>query len=159
MGRRVGGAVAALFMGSIWLFAAAVAPAAGGDICGRPETARVAIVHGERVVAAFGVALADTPPLRRQGLMHCPSLAPGTGMLFTYPDRGRRVFWMKDTAIALAIVFIAADDRIAAIEYGRPMQLARIYSPDDITAVLEINAAESRSLAVGDRIRQLPPAP
>jgi uncharacterized membrane protein (UPF0127 family) len=74
-------------------------------------------------------------------------------MLFVYPQAGKRVFWMKNTAIELAIIFISADNRIASIAFGEPGSLKRIHSPENIRTVLEVNRAESPHLAVGDRVR------
>jgi uncharacterized protein len=125
----------------------------GGDICRHRAAADVEIIRGEKALGTFSVALADSPESRRKGLMHCPVLAPGTGMLFVYPNAGRRVFWMKNTVIALAIIFISADDRIVSIAHGEPGSLEHIRSSADVRQVLEVNDAESRHLAVGDRVR------
>ncbi len=122
------------------------------DICGQYGAAVVEISRNGEPVATFSVALADRPHRWRKGLMHCPALVPGTGMLFTYPTAGKRVFWMKNTIIELAIVFISADNRIRLIAHGQPGSLNRIHSPDNIQTVLEINFRESQHLAVGDRV-------
>ncbi|GAB6904776.1 hypothetical protein DESC_750029 [Desulfosarcina cetonica] len=126
------------------------------EICGRPIAGRVEILRDQSVIGTFAVALADSPRDREQGLMDCPVLAPGTGMRFVYPDARRRVFWMKNTLIELAIVFISNERRIAAIAHGEPGSLEHIYSPGDIACVLEINFAESRFLNIGDRVRWNP---
>lgn len=138
-----------------------VLPAGGAraDICGYPRAGTVCIIRGDRAIGEFGVALAASTAQRRQGLMHCPQLAPGTGMLFTYPDAHRRVFWMKNTRIGLAIVFITADGRVAAVVRGEPGSLKRIYSPDHIASVLEVNWDEGRRIAAGDRTRFTPDPP
>lgn len=139
----------------IWLllFLWHAAPGMGADICGHPQAGRVEIIRGDAVVAEVEVALAATIAQRRQGLMHCARLAQGTGMLFTYPDARKRVFWMKDTLVELAIVFISDEGRIAAIAHGEPGSLKRIHSPQHIASVLEINWTERHALAVGDRVR------
>lgn len=125
----------------------------GARICGYREMGAVAVTREGVPVAHFTVTLAATADRRRRGLMHCPSLDPGTGMLFIYPDAGRRVFWMKHTFVELAIVFISAQGCIVAIERGRPGSRDRIWSPDRVQSVLEINFEESGRLAVGDQIR------
>jgi uncharacterized protein len=135
-------------------FTAATA-GAGADICGRPPAGHVDIVHGDRRVGQFAVTLAETMQTRRLGLMHCPLLERGTGMLFTYPDARKRVFWMKDTLIELAIVFIDAEGRVAAIAHGEPGSLSYIHSPGRIARVLEINWAEGGVLAAGDRVSRV----
>ena len=126
---------------------------AGSDICGHGIAAVVEITRDEKPVGTFSVALADTPGRQRKGLMHCPALAPGCGMLFAYPEAGKRVFWMKNTVIELAIIFISAEGRIAYIAHGEPGSLEHIHSPGNIQTVLEVNFHESRNLAVGDRVR------
>ena len=51
------------------------------------------------------VEVANTPSQRAQGLMKRESLAPFDGMLFVWPDRALRHFWMKDTPLSLDILF------------------------------------------------------
>ena len=128
----------------------------GGSACEFQKRATIEIVRDQATVAVFAVSLADTPQRRRRGLMHCPALSPETGMLFVYPTPGKRVFWMKNTIIELAIIFISADGRVSAIARGEPGSLARIRSPENTRLVLEVNYAESRQLAVGDRVRWRP---
>lgn len=124
----------------------------GSEICGQAEMGMVEIVRGAEVIKKIPVTLAATPKSRRQGLMYCSLLPKETGMLFIYPDARRRVFWMKNTYIELAVIFISVDGRIAAIERGEPGSLGHIQSPDDIQLVLEINYRESRDLKAGDHI-------
>ncbi len=131
----------------------------GTDICGQPARSRVTAQRGGQVLAAFTVAEVVSIAQRRQGLMNCPALAPGTGMLFIYADARPRVFWMKNTPLELAIIFVAADGRITAIERGIPHSLTRISSPGPAQYVLEINYHEARSLQVGDHIHRTAAAP
>jgi uncharacterized membrane protein (UPF0127 family) len=120
------------------------------EICGQAAAGVIKIVRGKDAIKKISVTLAATPKSRRRGLMYCTKLPKGTGMFFIYPNVGRRVFWMKNTYIELAIIFISFDGRIAAIERGEPGSLDRIPSPDNIKAVLEINYRESRDLKAGD---------
>ncbi|MGD8703365.1 MAG: DUF192 domain-containing protein [Desulfosarcina sp.] len=124
-----------------------------GMICGFPETGKVAITRSDKVIQTFSVTQAASKESQRKGLMHCPFLHPGTGMLFTFPDARQRTFWMKNTLIELAIVFISAEGRIVAIERGRPGSRSRIRSPEKIQSVLEINFRESVRLAIGDSVQ------
>ncbi len=132
---------------------------AGADICGHPARGRLTVQRGGQVLAAFTVAEAISIAQRQRGLMNCPVLEPGTGMLFIYADARPRVFWMKNTPLDLAIIFVAADDRITAIERGIPQNLNRISSSGPVKYVLEINYDEARSLQVGDYIHRNTPAP
>lgn len=122
----------------------------GAEICGHDEMGAIEITRGAKVMEEFTVTLAASAEKQRRGLMNCLFLYPGTGMLFTYPDARRRVFWMKNTLIELAIIFISDDGFIDAIEHGDPGSLDRIHSSENIQSVLEINYRESRRLAVGD---------
>jgi len=134
------------------LFCMFAAAANGAAICGFPEMGSVEIVRGRKVKKKFSIALAATPEVRRRGLMHCRELDPETGMLFVYPDSRPRAFWMKNTPVELAIIFISADRRIVAIAHGVPYSQARIVSSEAVQYVLEINYGERNGLAVGDRV-------
>jgi len=141
------------------LLAAPPSQATEATICGFPVMGSLAIMRHSELVTHFEVTLSQTPAQHRQGLMHCPTLDPGSGMLFIFPDAQRRSFWMKNTRIELAIVYITADCRIAAIERGEPASTASIPSPEDIQFVLEINYAEATPLALGDAVRLQSAAP
>ena len=76
----------------------------------------------------------------------------GTGLLFIYPDADRRVFWMKNTPLELAIIFASPGGSIMAIERGHANSTRRIRSPGNIQYVLEINSAEADHLRIGDQM-------
>ena len=125
---------------------------AAADICGYPERGTLVVTRDGQEAATFRVGLAETRDQHRKGLMGCRGLAAGSGLLFIYSDARQRIFWMKDTPLPLAIVFISASGRIAAIEAGEPFSTRHIRSPDDIQYVLEISPGEADNLQVGDRI-------
>ena len=136
----------------LWILGAIlVAAPAHAEICGYPEKGALEVHRGDHVVADFQVALAESSEQYRKGLMGCERIAPGTGLLFIYPDAKRRVFWMKNTPLALAIIFVSPAGQIMAIEAGRPNSTRRIRSPGHIQYVLEINYAEADRLRIGDR--------
>jgi len=136
----------------LWILGAIlVACPAHAEICGYPEKGTLVVYRGDHVAANFQVALAESPEQYRKGLMGCGRIAPGTGLLFIYPDAKRRVFWMKNTPLALAIIFASPGGQILAIEAGHPNSTRRIRSPDAIQYVLEINYAEADRLRIGDR--------
>jgi len=136
----------------LWILGATlVACPAHAEICGYPEKGTLVVYRGDHVAADFQVALAESPEQYRKGLMGCGRIAPGTGLLFIYPDAKRRVFWMKNTPLALAIIFASPGGQILAIEAGHPNSTRRIRSPDAIQYVLEINYAEADQLRIGDR--------
>lgn len=134
------------------LSAVLVATPACGDICGYPEMGSLVVSREGQRVAIFQVALAETRDQYRRGLMGCPRVNQGSGLLFIYPDSHQRVFWMKNTPLELAIIFAASEGQIMAIEKGHPNSTHRIRSPDDIQYVLEINYTEAGPIRVGDQI-------
>ncbi|MEK6604596.1 MAG: DUF192 domain-containing protein, partial [Nitrospirota bacterium] len=60
--------------------------------------------------------LADTPQKRSRGLMFREQMAPDAGMLFRFEEAGEWSFWMKNTKVALDILWIGPDKKIAYIE-------------------------------------------
>jgi uncharacterized membrane protein (UPF0127 family) len=52
------------------------------------------------------VELALSPASRARGLGYRPGLAPGTGMLFVFPESAGRSFWMKGMRFCLDIIWI-----------------------------------------------------
>lgn len=156
-GSRLGliGRIATAAILTVMLFPAMVWPDSG--ICGYPTSGRVRISRADQTMAEFTVAAAESVAQRSRGLMNCPLLRPGTGLLFVYDEARPRAFWMKDTPLELGIIFIAADGKIAAIARGAPGSLTRIVSPGPVQYVLEINYQEVKGLRVGDRMRRIAP--
>ncbi len=66
--------------------------------------------------ARVQVELADTPQKRSRGLMFRERLAPDAGMFFVFEEAGEWSFWMKNTKVALDILWIGPDKRIVYIE-------------------------------------------
>jgi uncharacterized membrane protein (UPF0127 family) len=69
----------------------------------------VQITAPDGTVRSMCLHLADTPELRRRGLMHVTDLDGREGMLFRYAEPHDGGFWMKDTVLPLSIAFFAAD--------------------------------------------------
>lgn len=55
------------------------------------------------------VWVADTPALRRSGLMHVTDLGRGDAMAFVYPAPHTGSFWMMNTPMPLSIAFFGPD--------------------------------------------------
>ena len=134
------------------LTAVLAAVPAVADICGYAPKGIVTVSRDGRPVATFRVGLAENRAEYRRGLMRCPALEQGGGLLFLYPAPARRVFWMKNTPLELAIIFAGANGRIEALERGEPESTRRIHSPAAIQYVLEVNYGEAGALRIGDRI-------
>ena len=103
------------------------------------------------------VEVVQSPEDVMRGLQHRKYLAGNTGMLFIFPKVGTYDFWMKDTLIALDMIWLDENRNVVYIAqdvlpclkdpcptYG-PAQASRY--------VLEINAGDARQghIRVGDR--------
>lgn len=107
---------------------------------------------GERT---FSVEIADEPAERQQGLMHREDMNDDHGMLFVFGETQQVGFWMKDTPLALDLIFIGQDGRIRAIRRGEPLSLATISPGVPVRFVLELKAGIAAGLGIedGDRVR------
>ena len=108
--------------------------------------------------------LADTPQKRSRGLMFRKQLAARTGMLFVFEEAGEWSFWMKNTNIALDILWLGADKRIVHVEENVPgckQDPCPEYKPNkDALYVLELPAGSVKreKLAKGMKLEfALPP--
>jgi hypothetical protein len=103
----------------------------------------------------FQIWIATTPAQHEQGLMWVRQLAPDQGMLFLLEAPRPMTMWMKNTYVALDMVFADETGRIVGITRNTtPLSTALIASPGNVAAVLEILAGESdrRGIKVGDRL-------
>ena len=110
-------------------------------------------VGGVTVIAE----IADDDRERAIGLMNRTSLPEGTGMLFVFDGEKQRSFWMKNTLIALDMIFIAANGTIVDITTMQPCKslFCKSYkSKLPAKYVLEVNAgfAEKNSIKTGDKV-------
>lgn len=105
---------------------------------------------------AFQVEIADTPAKRELGLQYRRELAADRGMLFLFPNEQPLTFWMKNTPIALDMIFINSDKKIVGIvEQAVPFSTDPRSVPSPSQFVLEINGGLSRRYGVraGDSAR------
>ncbi len=120
------------------------------------ETTSLTILTEQGPGHHFDVELALTVPEYTKGLMHRPSLAKDSGMLFYFYDNAERGFWMKDTLIPLDLLFIKKDGRVHYIHKNAlPHDITSLKSKGAVRAVLEINAglADKLGIQIGDIIR------
>jgi len=104
------------------------------------------------------VELADTPDLRRQGLMERTALKPDHGMLFIYPDERPRSFWMKNTPLPLSITFLDSLGRIVRLADMAPLDETSTPSRYPAMYALEMEQGWflKRGVSAGDRVEGLP---
>lgn len=112
---------------------------------GCAKTAQVEVLGDEKV--CFDVEIADSFFKKNLGLMFRKGLVKDQGMLFLYQKPAGKSFWMKNTKVALDIIFISKDKKIVNIEQADPcsQQPCRQYhSKGKVMYVLEINQGLSR---------------
>lgn len=104
---------------------------------------------------AFRVEVARTGAEQEKGLMFRTAMGADEGMIFPMEPARQASFWMKNTVIALDLVFIGPDRRIESIAANAvPYSLSPIGSKGSVSAVLELNGgrAAQLGLAPGDKV-------
>ena len=103
----------------------------------------------------YAVEVADDDAERARGLMFRDSLPADRGMLFIHESEGPLAYWMKNTRIALDILYF--DDSLTLVSQQRdvPPCSAGNACPSYPSArparyVLELNAAEAARLGLSD---------
>lgn len=133
--------------------AAADAPAAAPRVIVESPSGRSASVR---------VEVARTDPERERGLMFRQELGADDGMLFVFPESSDHVFWMKNTFVALDMIFLSVDDEdggvgvvVGIVANAEPMTTTPRGVGVPSRFVLEVNGGWSAAhgLARGDRVR------
>lgn len=109
--------------------------------------------------------IADTPEKRTRGLMYRTNMAPDRGMLFTFSEPGLLTFWMKNTKMALDMLWLDQKGTIVHIEREVPIcertdnLCPRYRSTTSANFVLELKngQAEKLGLKKGNRLTILFP--
>lgn len=141
---RLGGLI--VVAAFVLLLNVAVAPAA------QFETLEITTSRG---VEVFRVEIAKSDQERATGLMYRRELPEGQGMLFDFRPDQDVAMWMKNTFIALDMIFIRADGTIHHIaENTEPHSTAIISSQGKVRAVLEVIGGTVRKygIARGDKV-------
>jgi uncharacterized protein len=132
---------------SVWLVLYLVT--AGGLLVSDREAARAAGSDLVSIQTPSGITIkaevADTPLKRSVGLMYRDHLKKDHGMLFFFGQPQAWNFWMKNTKIALDLIWIDGKKRVTHIERNVPIctksdDSCPQYRPnsDDAVYVLEI---------------------
>jgi uncharacterized protein len=104
----------------------------------------------------FRIEIADDPLEMQKGLMFRQSMPADQGMLFIHERDGERMMWMKNTYLALDMLFIEANGRVHRIaERTQPFSEATVPSQGPVRAVLELNAGQASAMGikVGDMVK------
>lgn len=117
--------------------------------------AETIVIDTHKGAAKFKVEVASDVESQEKGLMYRMNMAPDVGMLFDF-GRPRFVsFWMKNTYIALDMLFVRADGTISSIEPNAPpLSLDSIRSAEPVVAVIELNGGRAHDLGIepGDTV-------
>ena len=148
---------AALWAGGragILLFAACVQPhpASAADTSAPPVALQ--FCRG-RCGPPYTLRVADTPRAQARGLMGVRSLPPRGGMLFVFSRPARRAFWMKDTPLALDLIFIGANCRVAGIVADAVPHAEtelRVAGESQYVVELAAGSAAAAGVRAGDRV-------
>ncbi len=134
----------AVLAGSLAGFAAPPAPPSQLN----PGLATIETPDGFTIFAE----LAITPAQRTKGLMYRTRLAPDRGMLFTFSKPDYWTFWMKNTKIALDILWLDEKGVVVYIQHAAPIctrqdNLCPRYRPTTpAVLVLELGAGRAKEL-------------
>ncbi len=139
------------------LATALLAAAGPGQGC-RADGARPAprvLVDAAPGTATVRVEVARTPEQRERGLMDRARLDADAGMIFVFEESSRHGFWMKNTLIALDMLFIGDDGRVGAVVERQPLSLEVTDGGVGSRYVLEVNRGWARQHGVkaGDKVR------
>lgn len=93
------------------------------------------------VMTTIDIEVADNDQLRARGLMYRKSIPSNAGMLFVFNREDYQSFWMKNTYIALDILYVNANKEIVTIHTNTAPLNERSYaSTQPAMYVVEVNA-------------------
>lgn len=130
-------------------------PGARADEAVAPRVVPLVVVTASGRQVEYRVELAIGEAERRQGLMGRRSLDPQAGMLFDFGTVQPIAMWMRNTYVALDMVF-ADDAGIVVDVIARTTPLSETLLMPRVPAryVLELLAGQTaaRGIAIGDRL-------
>ncbi|MGM1055328.1 MAG: DUF192 domain-containing protein [Bacteroidota bacterium] len=109
----------------------------------------------EDTIKKVDIEIADTDYERQTGLMYRKSMEEDQGMLFIYPNEAPRSFYMKNTYIALDIIFYDKDSiAVSFQENAKPLDETSLPSGEPAQFILELNAGKVKewNIELGDKI-------
>ncbi len=118
--------------------------------------AKLQIFAKNNEIANFKVAVVRDQALQQYGLMNLKHLDKENGMLFIFNKEFIITMWMKDTFIALDMIFIDKNNIIVdIINDTKPLSSEILSSKKAADKVLEINAGEVKryGIEIGQKIK------
>lgn len=121
-------------------------------VCGYPREAIVTILSRDGGKKIFSVGIAEKEAEHEKGLMFCRDLKPKRGLFFIFDDEEKHFFWMKNTPVELAIIYINRNFKVVSVQKGRPFSENLLPSVYPAKFVLEVNWNEGVSIFPGDKV-------
>lgn len=109
----------------------------------------------DSIIKQLDIEIADDDYQTQTGLMYRDEMGQDQGMLFVFPEAELHSFYMKNTKIALDIIYIDADKNIVSFQKNaQPFSENSLPSNVPAKYVLEINAglSDAWQLEVGDKL-------
>ena len=109
----------------------------------------------DSVLVKLDIEIADNDFETQTGLMYRESMKANRGMLFIFPDSRPRSFYMKNTKIALDLIYLDESKTIVSFqENAKPLDESSLPSNAAAKYVLEVNAGlvKQWQLEVGDNM-------
>ncbi len=122
------------------------------DICGYKPQAEITIENPTGEKTTFTVGIANNPQSHAKGLMYCKKLQKSTGLFFIFNEDKLHYFWMKNTPLTLAIIYIDRNFNVVSAGKGVPMSTKMVPSLKPARYVLEVNWEEGKSIRPGDKV-------
>ncbi|WP_372755551.1 DUF192 domain-containing protein [Mariniflexile sp.] len=113
------------------------------------------IFKTDSTTVTLDIEIADTDFDIQTGLMYRDAMSEKQAMLFVFEDETERYFYMKNTKIALDLIFISANKTIVSFQKNaKPFDESSLPSNVPAQYVLEVNAGlvDSWGLAIGNTI-------
>ena len=102
----------------------------------------------------LSVEIANTKLKRTRGLMYRRKIKNDNGMLFIFPRKSIKHFWMKNTYVPLSVAFIDNKKIISQIDHLYPLDLNGVYSKEKVKYVLEVPMGwfNKNNVKIGDKV-------
>ena len=123
------------------------------NICGYPKDATVEVTSQTGEKKFFSVGIAETDALHEKGLMYCKKMEKDQGLFFIFDNDQQRFFWMKNTTIELAVIFIDRDFNVVSVRHGVPLSKTTLPSVKPVRFVLEVAWEAGKSVLPGDKVK------
>ena len=106
-------------------------------------------------ISEINIEIAENDDARMTGLMYRTSMKENQGMLFIFTREEEQSFWMKNTVLALDMIFVNSKMEIVKIHHNTtPFSEQSYSSGKPAEYVIEVNAGYSYRMGIkeGDKI-------